>query len=139
MNKKVKNATIVIIDDIEFKSKSEGKVYSALKEQGILASYEPKKFLLWSFKNDNYLWWQKGKDTHSKIYVKDITYTPDFIYTENNKTIIIEVKGKPNDVYPYKRKLFLNILDENTKFYEVDGNSKKQVNEMINNIKHFIK
>jgi hypothetical protein len=54
-------------------------------------------------------------------------------------TIIIEVKGRMNDVYPYKKKMFRKFLEDNTKgkvlFFEVY--TKENVLQMIEIIKSY--
>ena len=42
----------------------------------------------------------------------NITYTPDFVINKNNYKIYFDVKGKENDVYPIKKKMFLKTLEE---------------------------
>lgn len=96
-NKKVKNATPIVIDGIQFKSKLEGYVYTELKKHKLKAEYEPIKFELmpsFQFKNKK---------------LRCMTYTPDFV----GDNFIIEAKGRPNDVFPYKWKWFMHYLKNN--------------------------
>lgn len=96
-NKKVKNATPIVIDGIQFKSKLEGYVYTELKKNKLVAEYEPIKFeLMPAFQ------FQSKK-------LRCMTYTPDFV----GKNFIIEAKGRPNDVFPYKWKWFMYYLKNN--------------------------
>lgn len=96
-NKKVKNATPIEIDGIQFKSKLEGYVYTELKRNKLKAEYEPIKFeLMPSFQF-------KSKK------LRCMTYTPDFV----GDNFIIEAKGRPNDVFPYKWKWFMYYLKNN--------------------------
>lgn len=81
MNKKVRNATPLIYDGINFKSKLEVYCYQKLKEHNIEASYEGQKFVLLDSFEFN------GEK------IRQMTYTPDFI----NDRFIIECKGKAND------------------------------------------
>ena len=41
----------------------------------------------------------------------DITYTPDFTFIHNGTKIIIEAKGKENDQFPLRKKLFRAYLE----------------------------
>lgn len=70
--------------------------------------------------------------------VRDITYTPDFTIFHNNTLFIIEAKGKENDTYPIKKKLFRKVL-ESTKipciYFEV--HTKKELLEVIDIIKSY--
>lgn len=68
--------------------------------------------------------------------VEDITYTPDFNFKLNGIYVIMEAKGKENDVYPIKRNLFrkqLELLDYPVMFFEV--HSKKEALEAIKIVK----
>lgn len=124
VNKKVKNATPIQIDGISFKSKLEGYVYSRLKEETLKAEYEPIKFeLVPSFQ------FQDKK-------IRPMTYTPDFV----GNNFIIEAKGRPNDVFPYKWKLFmyylkLNNLDKKYMLFIVHNH--KETEECIKKIKAY--
>jgi len=115
-NKKIINTTSKSYDNIKFKSILECSVYKYLKKEGYKASYEPDAFVLSeSFYSHNY--YKDGEKVKRKIL--KMTYTPDFKITINNINIYIEVKGFYNDVYPYKRKLFLNsIINKNIIFIE---------------------
>lgn len=115
-NKKVKNATQIQIDNIQFKSKLEAYTYQKLQEANIDVLYEPVKYELlpaFSFNNKKF---------------RAITYTPDFV----GDTFIIECKGFPNDVFPLKMKLFCNYLLNNkiSKQYYIVKN-KKEVDNLI--------
>lgn len=122
VNKKVKNATPVVIDGIQFRSRLEGFTYTKLKEHNIPVGYEPVKFVLidaFTFKDEK---------------VRAMTYTPDFV----GETFIIECKGRPNDVFPYKWKWFKKYLKENHldtiyKLYLV--HNQKEVLSMIDELK----
>ena len=66
--------------------------------------------------------------------IRPMTYTPDFV----GNNFIIEAKGRPNDVFPYKWKLFqYNLvksgLDEQYHLFIVHNH--KEVNECIKQIK----
>lgn len=142
-NKKIKNATKVQYNDILFNSKVELMVYKTLVEKGFSPEYEPRKFTIFEGYKPTVPFYTINKNTKelSLNSVKQIaiTYTPDFILRYKEWTIIIEVKGKMNDVYPYKRKMFRKFLEDNTKgnvlFFEVYN--KKNVLQMIEIIKKY--
>lgn len=119
-NKKIKNATQLIVDDIKFKSKLEAYTYKKLKEANIDVQYEPCKYeLLSTF-------------TFNNKKIRPITYTPDFI----GKHFIIECKGYPNDAFPLKLKLFyyyLYINNININYYIV--HNQKEVDNLIKLLK----
>lgn len=140
MNKKIKNATIVTYNNITFKSKLELNVYKTLVNEGFNPKYEEKKYILFKgFKpKKDYYKPNKNKELiNNTIKVKDITYTPDFIFSLDKYIIIIEVKGKANDTYPLKQKLFRKYMEdceEIIKFFEV--HNLKQLNQVINILKN---
>ena len=115
-NKKVVNATKTTFEGIDFKSKTELRVYQKLYSLGYHPLYEPDTFTIWkgSFRPSK-IWYIDGEPQVTKggktTLIGDWHYTPDFKIKKDSKTIYIEVKGKPNDVYPYKRKLFLKYID----------------------------
>jgi len=120
-NKKIKNATVTVYNGITFRSKLEAECAKILDEEGIKYQYEPFKIILLpSFK---YL----GKT------LREWHYSPDFVVFNN---IIIEVKGFPNDVWGYKKKMILKyIVDHNYmyEFYEVKN--KTQLRTLIKELK----
>ena len=120
-NKKIKNATVTVYNGITFRSKLEAECAKILDEEGIKYQYEPFKIILLpSFK---YL----GKT------LREWSYSPDFVIFNN---VIIEVKGFPNDVWGYKKKMILKyIVDHNYiyEFYEVKN--KTQLCTLIKELK----
>ena len=140
MNKKIKNATIVTYNNITFKSKLELNVYKTLVNEGFNPKYEEKKYILFKgFKpKKDYYKPNKSKELINNIIkVKDITYTPDFTFSLDKYIIVIEVKGKANDTYPLKQKLFRKYMEdceEIIKFFEV--HNLKQLNQVINILKN---
>ena len=125
-NKKVKNATTVVYDDIEFKSKLEVRTYKELLEQGFKPEYEHIAFTL----AESFYPKSSCYDRHYDRSVKEkifglnttkvpaITYTPDFTFTHKDKLVVIECKGKENDVFPLKKKLFRKWMDS---YYRLTG------------------
>ena len=89
-------------------------MYTALKEAGIKAQYEGVKYELtpsFDFKNKVYERQANGKgeykDRGSKKILK-ISYTPDFTGTG----LIIECKGRANESFPIRWKLFKKYVSE---------------------------
>ncbi|MGN0144147.1 MAG: DUF1064 domain-containing protein [Clostridium sp.] len=140
MNKKVIGTTKVTIDNINFKSKIESRVYDILKNEGFNPRYEEVKFILWEgFKPTVPFYGRNNRLINKKLI--NITYTPDFTFYYKNKFIIIEVKGKETDVFPYKFKMFRGILENppykgNTLLFEIF--TLGQLKECINIIKNEI-
>lgn len=142
-NKKIKNATPYKEDGITFKSKLEASCYKRLKSLNIVPLYEQKSFnLIDSFKPPNFLKLLIGKlgDKTLSVYTKLIrkaSYTPDFTFEYKGHFVILEVKGFPNDSYPFKRKLFLsnlsiNSYNINTPIIFIEVHSIKQLEAAIN-------
>lgn len=107
-NKKVRNATPNIYDNIKFRSLLETYVYKQLKVNNIKAEYEPNKFVL------------VPAFTFCGKKFREITLTPDFI----GDNFIIEAKGHPNDAFPMKWKMFLYHLLNNEQ-------AKKYINHKL--------
>ena len=143
MNKKVLGATKVTLDNIRFKSKIESRVYTILKSEGFTPKYESMRFTLWEGFKPTIPFYTRYKGKNKLVNKKliDITYTPDFTFYYKNKLIIIEVKGKENDVFPYKFKMFRGILEnppykDSTLLFEIF--TLGQLKECINIIKNEI-
>lgn len=87
-----------VIDGIKFDSKKEAKRYIALRELEKKGNIEKlmlqPRFLL-----------QEGFRKNGKAYRK-IEYVADFMYEQDGKLIIEDVKGIKTDVYKLKQKLF---------------------------------
>lgn len=154
MNKKIKNASPLVYNGIKFKSRLEVMCYKTLLQEGFKPEYEKLTYVIWvgfvpkipfytknRFKRKN-----KWIESLSKSTVKDsrilpsITYTPDFIVEYKGKTIVIEAKGRENDVFPYKFKIFRKYLEEDEferkKNYEIwEVFTKKQLLELIEKLK----
>lgn len=86
------------IDGIKFDSKKEAKRYIALKELEKKGNIEKltlqPRFLL-----------QEGFRKNGKAYRK-IEYVADFMYEQDGKLIVEDVKGIKTDIYKLKQKLF---------------------------------
>lgn len=86
------------IDGIKFDSKKEAKRYITLRELERKGNIEKlmlqPRFLL-----------QEGFRKNGKAYRK-IEYVADFMYQQDGKLIVEDVKGIKTDVYKLKQKLF---------------------------------
>jgi hypothetical protein len=145
LNKKVKNATLLKVDDIQFKSKLEAYTYECLKNLKIKAEYEKVRFILkdpFEFSNES---WEivkvknKNQFLNTNKSIRSISIKPDFVYiNEKTKTgFIIEVKGFRTDSFNLRWKLFKSFLSENN--FNVDlflPTSKKQVDICLDIIKN---
>lgn len=120
-NRKIINATPTQVDGIKFKSRLEASVYKTLIDRGFQPQYEPDTFVLFEgFKPVRYL---KDGSMYTRKFT-DITYTPDFKVAFNDVIVYIEVKGFDNDVYPYKKKMFLKLIKE-LPIYFLEVHNKK--------------
>lgn len=147
-NKKVKNATKHEYNGIVFKSGLEVEAYKTFIAEGFNPEYEQHTYQLQETKvypTPHYTLY-KNRKLHKNVWglnsykIIGMKYTPDFVFTINGKTIIVEIKGYSNDRYPYQKKLFFKWLEENNPnsvFFEI--HNKKQLNaatEIINNLKN---
>jgi hypothetical protein len=106
--KKRVNSTKVVVDGITFQSILESKMYLLLKGAGIKSSYEGKSYQTFdslklkapSFERST----RKSKEMKDKRDVRGVSYTPDFI--GENEEWFIEVKGRPNESFSIRWKLF---------------------------------
>lgn len=118
-NRKVINATSVSEDGIEFKSKSERRMYDLLKESGLDFRYEPERFTILEGFYPRV--WYKDCDPQKKKQI-GITYKPDFVVRGKSCLYVIEVKGFEVEKYLMRRKLFLDHVRKNdlaVDFFEV--------------------
>ena len=112
--KKVRNARSKEVDGIKFRSLLEAHCYRQLRDAGIPANYEKKKYVLMEgFHYGNESYEDNGKTGYQdkqKYKVRDITYTPDFVDPQGRW--IIECKGFANERFPLKWKMFKKLLME---------------------------
>ena len=145
-NKKVRNATECWYDGIHFKSNLERDSYKALVSAGFSPKYEKHTYVLQDTKLFPTLHYAPFKDRklHKEVWglnkykVISIKYTPDFEFMVDDLLIVIEVKGKANDRYPYQKKLFFRWLEDNnpnSAFFEI--HNKKQLKAAVEIIKNF--
>jgi len=103
MNKKIKNATPEIYNNVKYRSKLEASVAKLLDSLNVDFKYEPFKItLLPAFKYLN-------------KSLREWSYTPDFVIFNN---IIVEVKGFPNDSWGIKKKMILKYIVDHNYNYE---------------------
>lgn len=119
-NKKVRNATPIVVDDIQFRSKIEAYTYLSLKKAGIAVEYEPTHFtIIPAF-------------VYNDEKIRPMTYKPDFV----GSNFIIECKGFGNDSFPLRWKMFkytLHLSGAKYKLYLVS--THKQVDALIDKLK----
>ena len=123
VNKKVINATEVTINGVKYRSKLEARCAQILKENNISFEYEPLKI--------EYI----PKFEYYGEKYRAAFYTPDFII---DSKYILEIKGFPNEVYRYKKKLvLLKLLKDNnyTKYRFFEIKTITQLRQWIKNYK----
>ena len=103
----------VVFDGITFASGLERYMYQALKKAKIKANYEGETFTLidgFEFEVDSYERQSNGKgefkDRGNKK-ILPIKYTPDLV----NNEFIIECKGRANESFPIRWKLFKKFIN----------------------------
>ena len=105
----------VSYDGINFASGLERYMYMALKNNKIKAKYEGETFVLlagFHFENEVYERCSNGKGNYQNRGCKrilPIKYTPDFIGDD----FIIETKGRANESFPMRWKLFKKWITDN--------------------------
>ena len=105
----------IIYDGIEFASGLEKYTYLSLKENKLFEGYENEVFQLvesFNFRNETYEKQANGKGDYvnrGKKKILGIKYTPDFV----GKDFIIECKGRANESFPIRWKLFKLWLTKN--------------------------
>ena len=105
----------IIVDGIQFASGLERYTYESLIENKLFDGYENEVFQLiesFSFRNISYEKQANGKGDYTNRGQKNILgikYTPDFV----GKDFIIECKGRANESFPIRWKLFKLWLTNN--------------------------
>ena len=132
----------VTYDGIKFASGLEKYMYQALKRAGIHAVYEGATFVLqedFIFNVDSYERQANGKGqmvNRGQKKIQNIKYTPDFV----SDSFIIECKGRANESFPLRWKMFKKHVKEHLKHVTLykPQNQKEcdlVVNLIINKIK----
>jgi len=107
----------VSFDGINFASGLEKYMYQALKKAKIKAEYEGKTYVLqesFVFEVDSYERQANGKGdlvNRGQKKILNIKYTPDFI----SDSFIIECKGRANESFPLRWKMFKKYVNDNLK------------------------
>ena len=105
----------VTFDGIQFASGLEKYMYIALKKAKIKAKYEGETYVVqegFEFKNESYERQSNGKGelvNRGSKKVLPIKYTPDFV----SDSFIIECKGRANESFPIRWKMFKKYVKEN--------------------------
>ena len=105
----------VSFDGITFASGLEKYMYQALKKNKIRAVYEGETFVLqegFMFDNESYERHSNGKGdmvNRGNKKILNIKYTPDFV----SDSFIIECKGRANESFPIRWKMFKKYVKEN--------------------------
>ena len=104
----------VLFDGIDFASGLEKYMYMALKKAKIRSKYEGETFVLlngFHFENEVYERQSNSKGDYvnrGSKRILPIKYTPDFIGDD----FIIETKGRANESFPMRWKLFKKLVSE---------------------------
>jgi hypothetical protein len=107
----------VTFDGIQFASGLEKYMYIALKKAKIKATYEGETYVLqesFAFKVDSYERQANGKGdlvNRGQKKILNIKYTPDFV----SNSFIIECKGRANESFPLRWKMFKKYVNDNLK------------------------
>jgi|TARA_R100001443_G_scaffold7491_1_gene16814 hypothetical protein len=107
----------VTFDGIKFASGLEKYMYQALKKAKIKAKYEGQTYVVqegFEFKNESYERQSNGKGeliNRGCKKILPIKYTPDFV----SDSFIIECKGRANESFPMRWKLFKNYVNKHLK------------------------
>ena len=128
----------VSYDGINFASGLERYMYMALKKAKIKAEYEGETFVLqegFDFTSSAYERQANGKGEfkdRGRKKILSIKYTPDFI----GKDFIIECKGRANESFPLRYKMFKKWIQENkpnTTLYKPQNQSEcdKVIEEIL--------
>ena len=107
----------VTFDGITFASGLEKYMYQALKKAKIKAIYEGETYVLqesFAFEVDSYERQANGKGdmvNRGQKKIQNIKYTPDFV----SSSFIIECKGRANESFPIRWKMFKKYVNDNLK------------------------
>ena len=107
----------VTFDGITFASGLERYMYQALKKAKIKAKYEGQTYVLqeaFNFKIDSFERQANGKGdmvNRGQKKILNIKYTPDFV----SDSFIIECKGRANESFPLRWKMFKKYVNDNLK------------------------
>ena len=125
----------VTFDGIKFASGLEKYMYVALKNAKIKSKYEGQTYVIqegFEFKNESYERQSNGKGemvNRGSKKVLPIKYTPDFV----SDSFIIECKGRANESFPLRWKMFKKYVNDNLKHVTLyKPQNQKECDEVIN-------
>lgn len=128
----------VSYDGHNFASGLERYMYMALKKAKIKAKYEGETFVLMNgfhFENESYEKQANGKGefiNRGSKRILPIKYTPDFI----GEDFIIECKGRANESFPMRWKLFKRLVSQQFPNYTLyKPQNQKECDRVIEIIK----
>lgn len=139
---------VVQYNGITFKSTLEKNVYVELVNNGFTPQYEPQSFVIWKGFSPTVNFYDKRtkkkgekKGTHLELMnkkqkVKDITYTPDFMFEHKGYTVIVESKGFANERFGMIKKLFRKYLENNPNYIYFMVYNVENAKEMIKILKN---
>ena len=124
----------VTFDGIKFASGLEKYMYMAIKKAKIKAKYEGQTYIVqegFEFKNESYERQSNGKGelvNRGCKKILPIKYTPDFI----SSSFIIECKGRANESFPLRWKMFKKYVNKNLKHVTLyKPQNQKECDEVI--------
>ena len=124
----------VTFDGIKFASGLEKYMYQALKKAKVKAAYEGETYVLqeaFHFDVDTYERQSNGKGdmvNRGQKKILNIKYTPDFVST----SFIIECKGRANESFPLRWKMFKKYIKDNLKHVTLyKPQNQKECDEVI--------
>ena len=125
----------VSFDGITFASGLEKYMYIALKKAKIHSEYEGCTFVVqegFMFENKSYERQANGKGqmvNRGQKKILPIKYTPDFV----SDSFIIECKGRANESFPIRWKMFKNYINKHMKHVTLyKPQNQKECDEVIN-------
>ena len=125
----------VTYDGIKFASGLERYMYQALKKAKIKAAYEGATFEIvedFMFNNASYERTANGKGEfkqRGRKKILPIKYTPDFICPDYS--FIIECKGRANESFPMRWKLFKHYAQHNLNSVLYKPQNQKECDETV--------
>ena len=132
----------VTVDGITFASGLEKYMHLALKNAKIKATYEGETYVLqdsFVFNNKSYEKQSNGKGefkNRGEKKILNIKYTPDFV----SDSFIIECKGRANESFPIRWKMFKKYVKEHLKHVTLyKPQNQKDCDEVIRLILNKIK
>lgn len=115
--KKKVNARQTVVGGIKFASELEAEMYKLLVSNGIEFTYEGNQYETFKELKLEFECWEratkKSKAMIDRRKVTNVKYTPDFI--GKNEEFFIEVKGRANESFSIRWKLFKKSLIDSGK------------------------